>query len=109
MRDTPNPRDLPGLKQRDFAPCALCGRGVAACGHVHFYRVRMEQFVFDANAIRRQHGLETMLGQAAALAQALGPDEDLAKRVSVTEQLVCGECALTSDALSRLQDGGRDA
>jgi hypothetical protein len=53
--------DRPGLKRKDIEKCKLCERGVAAGGIV-FYRVKLEQFGLDHNAIMQQHGLELQLG-----------------------------------------------
>ena len=69
-------KDLPGLKAREIRK-TISGEGVAAQGPI-FYRVTVEQFALDRNAIERQRGLELMTG-SAAIAAALGPDEDIAK------------------------------
>ncbi|MFP4240072.1 MAG: hypothetical protein ACLFRZ_12300 [Rhodosalinus sp.] len=97
------------MKQRDLKPCALCGKGMAHSGQLHFYRVRVEQHVLDVRAIQRQHGLEQMLGPAAALGQVLGPDEDMAKGLGETTQLVCADCGLSSAALTTLLHPDDDA
>jgi hypothetical protein len=101
--------NLPGLKRAEITKCVLCGNGLARGGAICFYRVRVEQFVFDARAIDRRHGLETFFGgggPGAALAQAMGPDEDLAKQMSDSKpRLVCQSCALeTACALPRVLD-----
>lgn len=43
-----------------------------------FYRVRLTRLVWDVGAVQRQAGLTAMLGGHGALAQAMGPDENLA-------------------------------
>ncbi|MES2753817.1 MAG: hypothetical protein V4659_04055 [Pseudomonadota bacterium] len=78
-------KSLPGLKARDLKP-ALGGRGVAAQGPI-FYRVTIEQFGIDRDAVTRQHGLELMTG-SPALAAALGPDDDIAKRLQTSTVFV---------------------
>lgn len=84
--------DRPGLKRKDIEKCKLCERGVAAGGIV-FYRVKLEQFGLDHNAIMQQHGLELQLGGHAALAQVMGPDNDLARSLSDEKTVcICGEC-----------------
>lgn len=70
---------LPGLKAREITK-TVTGEGVAAQGSI-FYRVTIEQCGLDRTAIRRQAGLEMMLG-SPALAAAMGPDEDIAKILS---------------------------
>lgn len=80
------------MKQRDFKPCACCGKGMAG-GGVHFYRVKIEQLILNPGAIQQQHGLEMMIGNAA-IAQAMGPDNDLATPFATAEVLICGECGI---------------
>jgi hypothetical protein len=69
---------MPGLKASQIGK-TIHGQGVASQGPV-FYRVTVEQCVLDTSAIRRQAGLEAVVG-SGALAAALGPDEDMAKIV----------------------------
>jgi hypothetical protein len=100
-------RKLPGLKRKEITNCELCGNGLAKNGQFVFYRVRVEQYVLDGNAINRRHGLETFFGGGGAgalLAQAMGDDEDLAKQMSDSKpRLVCQGCAIDSAmALPRL-------
>lgn len=80
------------MKQEEFTKCAQCGKGMAAEG-VHFYRVKVEQMILKPAAIQRQHGLETMIGNAA-LAGVLGLNEDLAAPVAAATVLVCGTCGV---------------
>lgn len=72
-------RDLPGLKAREIGK-TVTGEGVAAQGPI-FYRVTVEQCGLDRAAIQRQAGLEMMVGNAA-IAHALGPNDDIAKIIS---------------------------
>jgi hypothetical protein len=69
-------KSLPGLKAREIGK-TITGVGVAAQGPI-FYRVTLEQFAIDQRAVQRQHGLENLIGDAA-IAAAMGPDEDVAK------------------------------
>lgn len=94
----PDISKLPGLKAADIGK-TVTGRGVAADGPV-FYRVTVETCCLDQRAIQRQAGLEMVIGNAA-IAQAMGPDEDFAKIidtkrvfVSVTEALTVPVAAL---------------
>lgn len=84
------------MKQRDFEKCVSCGRGMAAAG-VHFFRVEVEQFVFDCRAIERQVGLQMIVG-SAELAAVLGPDEDLAVGVLKRRGLLCADCGRRTPA-----------
>lgn len=82
--------DLPGLKEDELRPCDFCGARFNA--PPVFYRVTVENFAVDVQAARRQLGLGMHLG-SAALARVMGPNEDLAKRVSTDTKLVCLDCA----------------
>ncbi len=80
------------MKQKQFTKCIGCGKGVAHAGDLGFYRVKVEHLILNPNVIRRQHGLEMMIGP---LASVMGPDEDMASVVSTpAEGLVCQSCAL---------------
>jgi hypothetical protein len=69
-------KSLPGLKAREIGK-TITGVGVAAQGPI-FYRVTLEQFGIDRDAVTRQAGLENLIGDAA-IAAVMGPDEDVAK------------------------------
>lgn len=84
------------MKARDVKPCAGCGRGVAECRSLGFYRVGVDYMVLDPSAIQQRAGLEMMLGGNVAIADAMGPDPDIAHTMSKTgDVLVCLECAMT--------------
>lgn len=69
-------RKLPGLKAGEITK-SVTGKGVGSDGPV-FYRVTVETCCIDPLAVQRQAGLELLVGNAA-IAQALGPDEHMAK------------------------------
>ena len=81
------------MKQSQITKCLTCGKGVMHNNQLVFYRVEIEYLLFDTQAIRRQHGLEQMLGNHV-LAHVMGPDEDLAKTVNKCAGLVCLDCAI---------------
>lgn len=89
---------LPGMKERELrerATCLLCRNkvGASAGGLGLFYKVTVERYMIDSAALRRQGGLEMMLGHSG-IAQAMGPDEDLAKAVMTPVVVtVCENCA----------------
>jgi hypothetical protein len=62
---------------RKCATCALCKKKILESGMPFFYRVRIERHGVKADAVRRQAGLEMMLNGCVALAQVMGPDEDM--------------------------------
>ncbi|RAI43948.1 hypothetical protein CH341_11545 [Rhodoplanes roseus] len=66
-------------------------------GAITFFRISIERLVVDLGAVRRQHGLELQIG---ALAQHMGPDEDIAKPLlPAVAGLVCESCAMADDTL----------
>jgi len=83
------------LKQSEFQPCAGCGKGMMHAGAPFFYRATVSQMIVNIAAVRRQHGLEMMMGAAAPLAQVLGPDEHLAQDIATKTVLLCSDCAMT--------------
>lgn len=71
---------LPGLRERQLValgPCVVCGQP-QLCADITFYKIRIERAGFQRSAIERRVGLQMVLGNSA-LAQAMGPDEDIAK------------------------------
>lgn len=92
--------------------CDLCGRKVTASGLPLFWRLKVERFGIDAQAVRRADGLSAMLG-GAALAAVMGTDQDLAKPVMDPVTLtVCETCivdkmayvAILSEDKTRVKD-----
>lgn len=93
--------DLPGLKRRDIQKCAGCHQGVAKGGPI-IYRVRIERFVLDGQAIQQAAGLDMMIGPA--LSSIMGTDADLAKQIDSDNMLFCGDCIIRMPTL--LRDSG---
>lgn len=86
-----NGRD--GMKQRDIKKCAKCGKGVMHTGLPLFWRVTIERFGLNRDAIHRQAGLEMMIG--GQLAAVMGPDEDMASPITEPVKLIlCEDCAM---------------
>lgn len=78
---------------RKHCVCDICRERILQSGLPLFWRVTVERFGIDMQAVSRQHGLGMMIG--APLAQIMGPDEDLAKPVMDTKVLtVCENCAI---------------
>lgn len=87
------------LKQKDIKPCILCGRPPLHENVPVAYHISLTVLGLDLNAVRRQIGLEMVLGGSAALALAMGPDEDLLKSFSEpVKGLVCVDCVKKSIA-----------
>lgn len=77
---------LAGIKEAELdrlSNCAVCRQSMLGTENsgVTFYRLTIEHAGFIQEAIRRRVGLELQLG-SSALAQVMGPNEDIAKVVS---------------------------
>lgn len=83
---------LPGIKQSDMKPCALCKKGVAHDANILFWRLRFDRLGLDLSAVQAQRGLELMLG-SAEIANVMGPNRDIAKVIDGPhEVMVCEPC-----------------
>lgn len=86
---------LRGLKKREMeglGRCPIC-RQPHVAGGLTFYRVRIDRGGFLLDAMNRQAGLQAFMGNVA-LADAMGPDEDMAKLLTdPVEVLVHEHCA----------------
>ncbi len=60
----------------------------------------------DVNAVKRQTGLEMMLGGNATLANVMGPNEDIAKLVTgkMINLILCEDCAMENTPLAVLAE-----
>lgn len=95
---------LPGLKERDLTPCAVCGKPLTHDRSIAFYRVTIERFVLDPNAISRQVGLGVRL-RSYALASIMGPNEDMAKQMSAHPPAnVCDTCAIAGGPIAAIDE-----
>jgi hypothetical protein len=57
------------------------------------------------DAVRRQAGLEMMLGGNATLANIMGPDEDIAKPITdKIDLLICETCAMKPELIAALAE-----
>jgi len=78
------------FKRKDVEKCALCGEGIATRVPI-FFRVKVERLGLDLAAVNQRQGLDLMIGPA--LAEVMGPDEDLAQVMTTRSGLVCMQCA----------------
>lgn len=82
---------------RRHAVCSLCHEKILRTGLPLFYRVTIERFGMKMDAVRRQHGMELLMGNVA-LAQVMGPNEDMAMPVMDPLVLVvCETCSMDLD------------
>lgn len=98
---------------RDYATCGVCGQKIGHTGLPFFYRVTVERFGIDMQAVKRQSGLEMMIG--SSLAAVMGPDETLAKPImkpvkfSVCENCSCEQVILAALAENHAKSEEQDA
>lgn len=79
---------------RACAKCGLCGKPFGASGMPLFYRIKIERFGVKGDVVRRQAGLEQMLG-SVQLAQAMGPDEEMTMPLMEPLRMtVCETCSV---------------
>jgi hypothetical protein len=77
---------------RQHTTCSLCSKPIGQTRLPLFWKVTVERFGIDMQAVQRQHGLGLMIG--APLAAVMGPDETMAKPVMDPKVLtVCETCA----------------
>jgi len=74
---------------RERAICAICHKPIGAS--VCFWVLNIQRHVFNVFALQQQQGLGMMIG--GALAQVMGPDEDLTIELSNFTISVCDDCA----------------
>ena len=77
---------------RKHTDCSVCGKKVLASGLPIFWTLHIERHGILMDAIDRQQGLTMMLGNSAALAAAMGPDEDMTMPVMDPVDLTLCEC-----------------
>ncbi len=78
---------------REHAKCALCGQGIGAAGPL-FWTAKITSWILDMRALQRQTGMEMMMGGHVAIAQIMGPNEDMAEKMVEVEITVCQTCAI---------------
>lgn len=92
---------------RECATCAVCGRKIGACGMPLFWRVRIERHGIKAAPVQRQTGLAQAMG-SAALAAAMGPDEEMtAPLMDPVTMTVCEACGMESTCVAALAEQAR--
>ena len=73
--------------------CDLCHQKIGMSGLPLFWRLRVERFGINMQAVRRQDGLGAFIGHHG-IAAAMGPDEDMAERITDATLTVCEPCAM---------------
>ncbi len=93
------------MKQSELEKCAFCDKGMMHNQSPVFYRVKLDNMVIDVAAVQKAHGMEMMMGGNAALAQIMGPNEDIAVEMDSVTKLVCLDCAVSTPIMA-LSGGG---
>lgn len=90
---------------RKAAKCAMCGKPFGKTGLPLFWRVTVDRYVVDMNAVRRLQGL-TMLTGSPVLASVFSPDEVLARQALEVKITVCEDCCTESIPVAYLAELG---
>jgi hypothetical protein len=79
---------------RAAAICGVCKKKFGSSGLPLFYRVTIARYGVDGAALRRQTGLEMMMGGHVGLAQALSPEGSMTQTLMEPATMtVCETCA----------------
>lgn len=78
---------------REHAICSHCGKKIGHTGIPLFWTAKLIRWGIDGAAVRRSSGLAMAMG-SAALAQVMGPDEEMAQEIENEDLTLCEECAL---------------
>ena len=99
-------KNLPGMKKSELKNCVLCGKGMMHSGDIQFYRLSLESFVVDGNAVQETAGLEMMMGGGsfgATMAGVMGPNQDIAKQMFENKNMfLCSPCVLGGACVTSL-------
>jgi len=95
---------------RKHATCSVCGNRILAAGMPLFWTVRIERHGVKLDAVRRQQGLTMMLGGNAAIAAAMGADEDMTMpMMEPVTATVCDSCGTEMSCVAALAEVGSNA
>jgi len=86
----------PGMRQKELrenCTCRVCQKKIGQKVIPMLWKIHTERHLIDLRAIKRQSGLEMVVGHPA-LAMAMGPDEYFTVVASVGDIIVCDECML---------------
>ena len=95
--------ELRGLKEaRLRKKCGICQKGVFNNGAIQVLEVDVTVQLMNPAAIKKQIGLEMMMGDAAPLAQVMGLNEDMTNPAYKLSFLMCQECGCQSHSLMQI-------
>ena len=82
--------------------CSNCKQKIGQSGLPLFWTCTLTRWGLDLQAIKRQDGMTAMMGGHAMLAQIMGPDEEMAKKVMGPVTLTICETCITEEGLYKL-------
>jgi hypothetical protein len=83
------------IELRKHAICSRCKNKIGHTGLPLFWTLTIDRHGLDHGALTRNAGLTMMLGGHVALAQALGPDEEMTQKMMDTREItLCETCAM---------------
>lgn len=101
--------ELRGLKEARLREgCAVCGKGIFNNNAIQLLEVDVTVQMVSLEAIKKQTGLEMMMGDAAPLAQVMGLNEDMAKPAYKLSFLMCQECGCKQKSLMQILESIND-
>jgi hypothetical protein len=86
---------------RNHAICSLCGNKIGTTGLPLFWTVNIKRHGILMDAVQRQSGLTAMLGGNAAIASAMGADEEMTQELDSVDLTVCEKCGKRWDLIGR--------
>lgn len=78
---------------REKSVCSKCGNKIMSTGVPLFWTVNIKRHGLNHDAIKRQSGLEMMLG-SVQLAHAMGTNEDMTETIENVNLNLCENCAM---------------
>ena len=89
---------------REAGNCGQCGKGFGHTGMPFFWRITIERFAVDMDAIKSQDGLAQMIG-SSELAQHMGTDADMAfKMMDPIKVTICEDCIMKPVIIAALAE-----
>jgi len=79
---------------REHTTCSICKRKIGHTGLPLFWTARILRYGLKRDALMRQQGLTMFLGGSAALAMAMGPNEDMTETLEDIDLTLCEDCAM---------------
>lgn len=95
---------------REIATCIMCGKPFGHTQKMFFWRLTIERYAVNINAVQRKTGLEMLLGNPY-LATVMGPNEDMASIIGEPDKVtICEDCGMKPinlfDILEKLDESG---